>query len=378
MWALIGHLAACVSVAELPPDVQLIPSLTWTTEGISTPSPFLPLPSSTAFAQTDTSTPTPVLTQTPLTLGMFSPRLNKGVVPVSYLQDTCRYLADRWNPQNAEPGTLVVPIMYHGVRKEGGAIHDNITVSEKYFKETMQHALDLGFQTITMEQLAAFLQHNAYIPPRSLLLIIDDRRLGTVRNHFLPVLGQYNWTMVMAYITGVADQREWREIKSVLESGRVEIQAHGFLHNGSTYFTENTPAEVIHDEIYGPITAFEENLGYRPIAFIWPGGNFTPHTVLEVRKAGYQLGFTAYARGPILFNWIPQGEPERSAGDPLLLLPRYWSTAAYLNLDQAVELGQQAAEYARQNQQTEFDWYQQSCRPAYPPLGLTAEATYQP
>ncbi|GAP10234.1 predicted xylanase/chitin deacetylase [Bellilinea caldifistulae] len=367
-----------MSVAELPPDVRLTPSNAQKTEWIPTPTPFVPLPSPTALAQTDTPALTPVSTETPIPLGIFSPRLNKGIIPVPYLQDTCRYLADRWNPQNAKPGTIVVPIMYHGIRKEGGSINDNITVSEKYFKETMQHAVDLGFQTITMEQLAAFLQHNAYIPPRSLLLIIDDRRLGTVRNHFLPVLQQNNWTMVMAYITGVADQREWREIKSVLETGRVEIQAHGFLHNGSTYFTENTPAEIIHNEIYAPITTFEENLGYRPIAFIWPGGNFTPQTVVEVRKAGYQLGFTAYARGPILFNWIPQGEPERSAGDPLLLLPRYWSTAAYMNLDQAVELGQQAADYARQNQQTEMEWYNRYCGANYPPLSSLAIPAEQP
>jgi hypothetical protein len=96
---------------------------------------------------------------------------------------------------------------------------------------------------------------------------------------------------------GVADQREWREIKSGLETGKVEIQAHGFLHNGSTYFTENTPPEVIHNEIYGSITAFEENLGYCSIVSIWPGGDFTAQTVVEVPKAGYQLGFPTYVRG---------------------------------------------------------------------------------
>lgn len=375
-WLILFHLAACADFADLPPDVPFTPSLTPKKALSATPSPFRPLPSATALVESPTAPPQ--FTETPPPLGIFSPRLNKGIVPVAYLQDTCQYLADRWNPQNAQPGTIVVPIMFHGVRKEGGTVSDNITVTEKYFKETMQHAVDWGFQTITTQQLVAFLQHNAYIPPRSLLLIIDDRRLGTVRNHFLPILQQNNWTMVMAYITGVADQREWQEIKSVLASGRVEIQAHGFLHNGSTYFTENTPPEVVHQEIYEPITAFEENLGYRPIAFIWPGGNFTPQTVVEVRKAGYQLGFTAYARGPVLFNWIPQGEQERLAGDPLLLLPRYWSTAASMNLDQAVELGQQAAEYARQNQQSELEWYERYCRPTYPPISLKTEATSQP
>ncbi len=375
---IVFHLAACVSPPALPPDVSFTPSLTLELLPSKTPSPFIPLLSTTVPIPTKSLIVTPHATETPLPLGKFSARLNEGVIPVSYLQDNCQYLAARWNPQNAQPGTIVVPIMYHGIRKEGGAVSDNITVTEKYFKETMQRAVELGFQTITIEQLVAFLQHNTYIPPRSLLLIIDDRRLGTVRTHFLPVLQQNNWTVVMAYITGIADQREWREIKSVLETGRVEIQAHGYLHNGSTYFTENTPDEVIQNEIYGPIEAFEKNLGYRPSAFIWPGGDFTPRTVVEVRKAGYQLGFTAYARGPIMFNWIPQGEKERSAGDPLLLLPRYWSTVAYVNLDQAVELSQQAAEYARQNQQAEMEWYQRYCSVNYPSLSSNPSPMLQP
>jgi peptidoglycan/xylan/chitin deacetylase (PgdA/CDA1 family) len=362
---MLFHLAACLSVAEPPPDVSISPfTATQTIKSSSTPF----LPTTLTPQPTKVPTKTPTLTEIPPPLEGFIPRLAKDVKPVTYL-DTCDYLAARWDSHNAQPGSIVVPIMYHGIRKEGGSVNDNITVTEKYFKETMQHALELGFQTITIEQLAAFLQRNAYIPPRSLLLIIDDRRLGTVRNHFLPVLEQNDWSLVMAYITGVADQREWREIKSVLASGRVEIEAHGFLHNGATYFTEKTSADVIHQEIYGPIRAFEENLGFRPMVFIWPGGNFTPATVAEAGKAGYQLGFTAYARGPLMFNWIPQGEPERRAGNPLLLLPRYWSTAAYVNLDQAVKLGQEAADFANKNRQAEMEWYNRYC-PGYPRIDI--------
>lgn len=165
----------------------------------------------------------------------------------------------------------------------------------------------------------------------------------------------------MAFIADVADRREWREIKSVLVSERVEIEAHGFLHNGATYFAEKTSADVIHQEIYGAIQTFEANLDFRPTVFIWPGVNFTPATVAEAGKAGYQVSFTAYARRPLTFNWIPQGDLERRTGNPLLLLPRYWSTAAYVNLDQAVKLGQEAADFTNKNRQAEMDWYNRYC-----------------
>lgn len=317
----------------------------------------------------------PSPTPTPESLLTFqTDSLYQGIEPVNYLQDTCQYLYNRWHPDNASPGTIVVPIMYHGVRKAGGSVQDNITVTQKYFEETMAHAKELGFETITMRQLENFLQHNAYIPPRSLLLIIDDRRLGTVREHFLPVLIENHWTLTMAYITGVINQQEWKQVKDVLATGRVEIQAHGFLHNGETYFTDYTPDDVIHDEIYRPIEAFETNLGYRPIAFIFPGGDFTAKSVKVVREAGYQLGFTIHARGPIMFNWIPQGEKERSIGEPLLTLPRYWSTSAYIDLDKALELGKAAAVFAEKQRLNELSWYRSYCT-AYPaiPIPLVKE-----
>jgi hypothetical protein len=79
----------------------------------------------------------------------------------------------------------------------------------------------------------------------------------------------------------------------------------------------------------------EQHFGQRPVAFIWPGGNYTPFSVQVARQAGFKLGFTANSQGPILFNWVPLGEAEQAIGDPLMVLPRGWSTALGVNLDWA-------------------------------------------
>jgi len=371
IFLLLGILSGCVlpmesifpgdpvntTTSRMIPKLSVTPTATRTATATSQPT------AQPTLARTmPTATPKPPPT-------FQTDTLYRGIEPVNYLQNTCQYLYDRWHPDHASPGTVVVPIMYHGIRKAGGSVQDNITVTQKYFEETMQHARELGYETITMQQLEKFLQHNAYIPPLSMLLIIDDRRLGTVREHFLPVLAENHWTLTMAYITGVINQQEWRQVKEVLATGLVEIQAHGYLHNGETYFTEYTPEEIIHTEIYGPIDAFEENLGYRPTAFIFPGGDFTPRSVEVVREAGYQLGFTIHARGPIMFNWIPQGEKERTIGEPLLTLPRYWSTSAYDSLDSALELGRAAAAFAGKQRMSELSWYSNYCGD-YPPIPL--------
>lgn len=350
-----GATPAVTPTALAPPAASATPTLN--------PAPPLPSPSPTLRS-------TPILSPTPLPTPSPPPffqtrQLLSGVAPQTYL-DPCTYLRLRWTPGNAAPGTIVVPFMYHSVRQSGRPIRDNITVGADYLAESLKHAHDLGFQTITMAQLADFLHHNAYIPPRSLLIIVDDRSQGTVRTHFLPLLEDYDWTLTMAYITGVGNDREWQEIRDLVATGRVEVQAHGFLHNAQTYFTETTPEEILHQEIEGPITALETHLGTRPRAFIWPGGNFTARAIQIARQAGYDLGFTAYARGPLMFNWIPLGEPEQAMHDPLMVLPRYWGTTAYVNLDAAVAIAEAAQAFATAQREQELAWYRQNCSAANP------------
>ncbi|PKN87331.1 MAG: hypothetical protein CVU46_04805 [Chloroflexi bacterium HGW-Chloroflexi-8] len=354
------------SIPIVAEKIQISPSATIVDQ---TNTPFKPvvLPSKTP-TQTPTITLTPTLTTTPFDLNLFETKiLLRNVKPQTYVSDQCNYLSNRWGNSKSVPGTIVVPIMYHSVRQPGKPVTDPLTVSHEYFEETMKHAKDLGFETITSQELADFLYNNAVIPKLSMILIIDDRRPGVVRDHFLPVLEQNDWTVTLAYISGIADEREWNEMRELNSTNRLDMQAHGFLHNGSTYFTEFTSEEIIKNEIYNPIKAIEKNFGKRPIAFIWPGGNFTIESLRIVREAEYQIGFTAYSRGPIMFNWIPLGEQEIEMDDPLMLLPRYWSTTAYINLDEAVTISNQAIIFAEQNQKMEFNWYQYFCQ-GYPEI----------
>jgi len=126
----------------------------------------------------------------------------------------------------------------------------------------------------------------------------------------------------------------------------VDVQSHGFLHR---YMTTFTPETEIREELFGPIPVLKKHVGKRPIAFVWPGGNFTPLTVEIAREAGYQLAFTANSNGPLLYNWIPLREEERAVGDPLMVLPRYWSSDAGFSLDHALQFAEQAGAFAAQN-----------------------------
>lgn len=332
--------------------------------GVPTSGPVLSTPTHSPTASLPTVAPEPVEPPPP---AFMTSELRPGILPEAYLDDACEFLRLRWDPQGSLPGTVVLPIMYHSVRDPSQMPNDSTTVSTDYLVATFQRAEALGFSTITTSELFAFLDHNGRIPPRSMILIIDDRYEGVVRDYFLPIAESKDWTVTLAWPIGDTRPSLWERMEALAQSGRLDVQSHGFRH---LYITPEWSEAEMREEIAGGISVLEEHFGRLPEAFVWPGGNFTRRSVEIAREEGFLLGFTANSRGPLLFNWIPLGEAERAAGDPLMVLPRAWSTAAIVNLEEAARIGDEAFGHAVAGFPAEAEWFRQSCGGE---LGLPAE-----
>ena len=316
-----------------------------------------------SISPTFTALPTATLTLIPSPTsfppsGFTSDILREEISAQSYIADECQYLAMRWDADNALPGTIVAPIMFHSIRPAGEEINDPSFIDEDTFNQIIDLAEFFGFETITSEELIGFLYENKRIPQRSMMLIIDDRRPGTAEKYFQPIMKDNNWTTTLSWIVGDTDQELWEWIERLSESSYFDIQAHGFNH---IYLQEDTSEEDVREELSALLPVFKEHFGIRPEVYIWPGGNYTETGINIAREVGYQLGFTIHSRGPIQFNWVPQGEQEISLGDPLMTLPRFWSSAAIFNLDQAVKISEIAIEFSIQNYPLEAAWYSDNC-----------------
>ena len=336
------------------------------------------------FTQSPSPEPTQTLTivssetstNTPQPLHIFqSNQIRNDVAPVRYLVDECDYLKKRWSSTGSRPGTVVVPIMFHIVFQDGRTNSDPKEISESQFLAFISYAKTLGFETITTDQLIAFLEENDYIPPRAMIMIVDDRRPGVINNQFMPILEANNWTVTAAYIADPNSlEWAWEWMEQLYQTGRVDVQSHGYT--GQLYITSLTPEEMIRKEIFDSTPVLEEHFHQRPLAFIWPGGNFTSRAVQIARQGGYKLGFTAYSRGPVMFNWIPLGDEEQQVNDPLMVLPRAWSNSANVNLDQAVSISNKAYEEAIRDYPSESEWYRTYCGGELPALDSIQSATW--
>ena len=337
-------------------------ALTLEPSATSSPAPtasLTPVPS-----HTPTLTPVPpTFTPTPAPLAVFSSNyLLKGIEPVTYLGDPCTYLENRWSEDKSQPGTIVVPIMFHSVAQPDRTIKDSTTISMEYFEYFMARAKQLGFSTITIDQLIGFLENNEKIPERSMILILDDRRPGVTRL-FMPYLELNDWTLTLAWLTRnySYDEIWWDEIETLAETGRLDVQSHG--HN-SVYIQDYTDIEIVEEELFQPMALIQEHIGTTPQAHIWSGGNFTQTSIDMAHEAGFLVGFTAFSRGPVMFNWVPLGEQERAVNDPLMVLPRYWSTAALGALEEAIRVAEEARLYAEEVKSSEMNYLSVYCQGA--------------
>jgi Polysaccharide deacetylase len=346
--------------------VQTAMVLIQQTKAVSTPIP------------TKTSIPTPTLPQTPPALpSVFTTSsLNPLDTPHTYINNECQYLKNKWTSTNAVPGTIVIPIMFHGIEKSGVTDPNQISVHD--FNQLMNSLHNQNFTAISMQQMMGFMYNNAKIPPRSILLIQDDRHPAqNFTDHFLPFYKQWGWPVINGWISAFGGTDPvLAENVALSQQGWISYQAHGVIHN--IVIGPDSTNEFMLSELQGSINNIQKYFGTAPIAYIWPGGGFTPKGVQLARQVGYKLGFTINPRGPVMFNWVPLADqvdpqrplliPEGPSSDPLMTLPRTWDVDAQQHMGAFVAIGDAAAAYAQQNKAVEMQYYNIVCAPKDGPM----------
>jgi hypothetical protein len=326
--------------------------------------------------ETMPSAPPPILTPPALPASFQTQSLNPLDTPRAYIQEPCKYLRARWNPSNAEPGTVVMIIMLRDVYSGTVDSFDGVEIGE--LKRIMKQLKAQGFEAINMEKFHDFMERNIKIPPRS-ALIIRDGNYGQedFYGNFRPYWEAWKWTIVNGW-SSRADTPEnvWQENILMEYEGFVDHQAHGV--QPGAYLTDDSSKVVIARELQGSLDAFAGRFGKTPVAFIWPNGGFGQRPAEIARQLKYQLGFTLNSRGPVMYNWVPLADqvdpqrpsylPEGALKDPLMTLPRYWPDQVLSSIDTVRVIGNDAKAYAEANQAAELEYYQIACEPTYGPI----------
>jgi hypothetical protein len=331
-----------------------------------------PLATATDAKLTGSQETPPLVTLPSLPAAYQTSFLNPLDTPRAYVQDACQYLHSKWNPRNAEPGTVVIIVMFGEIYRGSGSAN-GVEIND--LKDMMKQLRAQGFEAINTKQFLGFMERNVKIPPRSVLLIRDGNYpLEDYDKYFSEYWEQWGWSLVNGWVSrDDMPKKLWLENAQLENSGFVDHQAQGVQPD--TYFTDDSSKVIITRELGDPINLFKKFFDKSPVAFIWPNGGFGMRPIEAARLLGYQLGFTSNARGPVMYNWVPQSDqpdserpayiPEGLINDPLMTLPRYSPRQVIDSIDTVRLIGNEARAYAEKNKTAEFKYYKIACEPAY-------------
>lgn len=294
-------------------------------------------------------------------------------IPHPYVEDTCRYLKNKWTPTNAAPGTVVLVIVIGNI--EPSATDGPYEISEADLIRTMQELKFQGFEAIKMREFLGFVERNVKIPLRSVLIIQDGNYDQSYFNrYYRNYWRDWGWTIVNGWQSDPELPKSlWLENIDMEFEGFIDHQAMGTTPD--TTLSDESAKTVIARELQDSLEAFDKNYLKAPYAFIWPNGGFGLRPVEAARLLKYKVGFTTNPRGPVMYNWVPLADeidparptltPEGSINDPLMTLPRYPASQAFEGIDQVRAIGKEAAAYAETSKEAELYYYDLVCSEAY-------------
>lgn len=204
------------------------------------------------------------------------------------------------------PAGLPVLLYHHILPEEQNRVfRDNAAViSLENFTMQMQYLYDNGFQTITLEQLEAFLFEGEPLPPRSVMIHFDD---GYYSNfvYAYPVLQSFGFNAVVFFITRFIEEQgeiqqpfdyddlTWTAAKSIISTEDVfETASHS--HNMHD-FAPGTSYTMLYladrDEIIrDTVRSFEFVNNHR--AYAYPLGQYNDLIREALKEAGIRMAFT--------------------------------------------------------------------------------------
>jgi len=231
----------------------------------------------------------------------------------------------------------IIPVLaYHRVVKK---IEFGMDVSEKDFEEQLTWLKGSGWKSLTLSDLAGYIERKEPVPEKSVIFTFDD---GHLDNYEIacPLLKKYGYTATVfltaaylgrtKYVRKRDGEREWLDKKPASwdEQDKVnyrkfdflswdqaaEMLRDGFSIGGHTLthpeLTKLT-AEQKTAEIKGGKELIENKLGIRIEHFCYPYQDYNEEVINMVKRAGFRTASYSPSPYQMLFYWDDPYQLER-------------------------------------------------------------------
>lgn len=195
-------------------------------------------------------------------------------------------------------GYLTVPILCYHQFSRGSKTSHQLEVSEREFEAQMAYLQAGGFNVISLRDLIAYLNSKKPVPPRSVVITIDDG-FRSVYEIAYPILRKYGYPTTLFVYTdfmGGGAALSWQQVREMRDSGLMDIQAHAKSHSSLARGPHDTDDRLylkrLNEEVDLSTRTIERQLGTRPDLFSYPYGNSSQELEVVLKEHGYLLAAT--------------------------------------------------------------------------------------
>ncbi len=193
-------------------------------------------------------------------------------------------------------GYQMVPILsYHKFSKNKA---DLLTVTEGAFSEQMKFLKENGYRVITLDQFFDFLDFKRPLPPKSVVITIDDN-WSSVYEIAFPILKQFGYPATLFVYTDLIlpgrNMLSWDRLIEMSQNG-IDIQCHTKSHrnlnkrNGQESFREYF--ETVKKEVMESTEILRKRLKKDVKYLAYPYGETNSLVIALLMKLGYRGALT--------------------------------------------------------------------------------------
>ena len=192
------------------------------------------------------------------------------------------------------PRAVDMPVLiYHHVAPERPPGYESMGAlfeTPDNFERQLKYLKDNGYEAVSFDDLADFLQFGLPLPGRPVILSFDDGW----RNQFdyaFPLLKKYGFTATFFVVTGYLEHQNFMTIQQVqtLMGAGMTIGSHTCSHVALSGIGNPSKLE---DELAGSKAWLEKRLSAPLNSFAYPYGSYSTAVAAAVEASGYRTART--------------------------------------------------------------------------------------
>jgi peptidoglycan/xylan/chitin deacetylase (PgdA/CDA1 family) len=200
-------------------------------------------------------------------------------------------------PATGRPGTASVPVlMYHVIAAPPpGAPFPGLYVAPEEFAAQMQALKSAGWHPVTLDQLRAYWEHGARLPPGKPIVVTFDNGYHSQYSEALPVLRRLGWVAdENIQLTGLPPSQGGltdSEVRALVSAGW-ELDTQGISHADLISLSPS----ALHYQVVTARQILQRRYRVPVNWFCYPSGHYDSTVIDAVRAAGF-VGSTTVIPG---------------------------------------------------------------------------------